>query len=257
MSISLPRLKFPIVFAHGLLGFGEMKLGTGRLRYFKDIPDHLESAGNRVLMSGVSPTGSIARRAEKLKANIIREFGESPVHVIAHSMGGLDARYMISHLDMAGRVATLTCVGTPHRGSSFADWICAQGERTKSFALLLRLGVDLDAFADLTRESCAEFNKRTPDAAGVRYFSIAGDKPVARTLYILRPSHKIIAREEGPNDGLVAIESARWGETFEIWDCDHVNLVGWTGPLERARGFFSDPTENYTKVIGRLHDTER
>src|SRR5262249_5187529 len=38
------------------------------------------------------------------------------VHVFAHSMGGLDARYMISRLGMAKRVLSLTTIATPHRG---------------------------------------------------------------------------------------------------------------------------------------------
>ena len=37
-------------------------------------------------------------------------------------MAGLDARYMISKLGMADKVATLVTIGTPHRGSYFADW---------------------------------------------------------------------------------------------------------------------------------------
>jgi len=36
------------------------------------------------------------------------------VHLFAHSMGGLDARHMITHLGMANRVRTLTTIGTPH-----------------------------------------------------------------------------------------------------------------------------------------------
>ena len=37
-------------------------------------------------------------------------------------MGGLDARYMIASLGMEARVLSLTTVGTPHRGTAFADW---------------------------------------------------------------------------------------------------------------------------------------
>ena len=46
----------------------------------------------------------------------------APPTVIGHSMGGLDARYMVSRLGMAERVKSLTTVATPHRGSAFADW---------------------------------------------------------------------------------------------------------------------------------------
>ena len=44
------------------------------------------------------------------------------VVIIAHSMGGLDARYMISRLGMDDRVTALVTITTPHRGSPYADW---------------------------------------------------------------------------------------------------------------------------------------
>ena len=42
------------------------------------------------------------------------------MHLIAHSMGGLDARHMIVREGMAERVASLTTVGTPHNGTPVA-----------------------------------------------------------------------------------------------------------------------------------------
>jgi triacylglycerol esterase/lipase EstA (alpha/beta hydrolase family) len=36
-------------------------------------------------------------------------------------MGGLDARYAISLLGLARRVASLTTIGTPHRGTPVGD----------------------------------------------------------------------------------------------------------------------------------------
>ena len=70
----------------------------------------------------LSPTGGVADRAQQLKDFIDRVSPAEPVHLFAHSMGGLDARYMISCLGMAQRVLTLTTLGTPHRGTAFADW---------------------------------------------------------------------------------------------------------------------------------------
>ena len=53
-------------------------------------------------------TAGIAARAGQLKELLDRTFPGERVHLIGHSMGGLDARYMISCLDMAQRVLTLT-----------------------------------------------------------------------------------------------------------------------------------------------------
>ncbi len=46
------------------------------------------------------------------------------MNIVAHSKGGLDARYMISHLDMGGAVASLTTIATPHRGSELLNLLC-------------------------------------------------------------------------------------------------------------------------------------
>src|SRR5215510_6280544 len=47
------------------------------------------------------------------------------VHIIAHSMGGLDARYLLCNnlygLGALDRVVSLSTISTPHRGSQVAD----------------------------------------------------------------------------------------------------------------------------------------
>ena len=126
MSTSLsvvPRLRQPIVFLHGLFGYSRVRLGGWTFAsYFANIPTLLEQAGNRVYVSQVHPIGSVAERAGQVKNFLEKMSPKEPVHLFAHSMGGLDARYMISRLGMADRVLTLTSIGTPHRGTAFADW---------------------------------------------------------------------------------------------------------------------------------------
>lgn len=54
----------------------------------------------------------------------------SRLNIIAHSMGGLDARYYaISWLGLAERVASLTTIGIPHLGTPLADLMFSFGER--------------------------------------------------------------------------------------------------------------------------------
>lgn len=48
------------------------------------------------------------------------------VNFVAHSMGGLDVRYLISNIKPTTYTPlTLTSIGTPHRGSPFMDWCAA------------------------------------------------------------------------------------------------------------------------------------
>ncbi len=170
----LPKLRSPIVLVHGLLGFGEVRV-RGRVvsEYFPGVSQGLKQAGNRVLVPNLSPTGGVADRAQQLKDFLDRETPGEPVHLLAHSMGGLDSRYLVSRLGMAGRVLTLTTLGTPHRGTSFADWGVHTLERLVR-PMLLWLCLPAQAFYDLTTARCRRFNEEVPNAPGVRYFSVAG-----------------------------------------------------------------------------------
>ena len=135
-ELALPCLRNPIVFLHGLLGYSRIRLGGWTIAsYFSNIPKLLEQAGNRVHVSQVHPIGSIAERASQVKAFLGANSPSEPVHVIAHSMGGLDARYMISRLGMADRVLSLTSIGTLIAGP-FADWGVRRFDRPSSASTL-------------------------------------------------------------------------------------------------------------------------
>src|SRR5205823_74742 len=128
---------------------------------------------NRILIPSLSPTGGTADRAQQLKDFLLQHSPREPVHLLAHSMGGLDSRYMISKLGMADHVLTLTTLGTPHRGTAFADWGIQRLERLIK-PVLEFLYLPHQAFYDLTRARCTAFNTEVPDAEKVRYFSVAG-----------------------------------------------------------------------------------
>src|SRR6185369_15695641 len=104
-------------------------------------------------------SGSVDLRAQQLRDRVntvISTTGSPKVHIIGHSMGGLDARHMIVDKDMADRVATLTTIGTPHHGSPVADHL----EKNGGSLLLKILGkvLVIDGLADLRTESCEAFN---------------------------------------------------------------------------------------------------
>jgi triacylglycerol lipase len=250
---ALPCLRSPIVLVHGLFGFDRLQVaGRVLLDYFPGIPELLRSSGNRIIVARVSPTGGIARRAAQLKTLIDRESPQEPVHVIGHSMGGLDARYMISRPGMGGRVLSLTTLGTPHRGTSFADW-GVKRFRSLMCPLLEYFGLSSKAFADLTTANCRRFNAEVPDDPNVRYFSVAGRLPADRLPWQWRVPSRIVWRLEGENDGIVSRESARWGEAADVWDGDHMNLVNWPQPTAPG-GYATDFQPRYASLVGRLAD---
>jgi len=247
----VPRLRAPIVLVHGLFCFTQVRLGKWVVaQYFRDVPRALRAAGNRVLLARVSPTGSIADRAAQLKRFIDQESPHEPVHLLGHSMGGLDARYMISRLDMAPRVLSLTSIGTPHRGSPFADW--AMGRLVRFFHPVFDIvNLPQQAFRDLTTSACAELNRQTPDAPNVRYFSVAGRYQRTWRSPAWQLPGAIVERAEGPNDGVVSLASARHGEACDVWEADHLNLVNWPLPFTSDQ---RDRLPDYANLVGRLAD---
>jgi triacylglycerol lipase len=251
--MKVPKLGSPVVLVHGFCGFDRLDFwGYTLADYFPGIPRVLCSAGNRVLVPRLSPTRSVAERAAELKDFIDRQSPHEPVHVIAHSMGGLDARYMVSRLGMGRRVLSLTTLGTPHRGTPFADWGIRKLERLVK-PLLRLLGIPTQGFYDLTTVCSRAFNEQVPDVPGVRYFSVAGrhDGRLFRPEWLL--PYNIVLRAEGPNDGVVSVASASYGESADVWDGDHLSLVNWGNPV-LGRSPRHDPAERYGPLLRRLAD---
>lgn len=254
----VPKLDAPIVLVHGLCGYDRIALFGRTLKdYFPGIRERLEAAGNRVLIPRLSLTRGVAERAAELKRFVEKRVpGGGPVHLIGHSMGGLDCRYMISKLDMAGRVRSLTTVGTPHRGSPVADWGVSR-LRAVAAPFFHLLGLSYQAFLDLTTAACARFNATVPDAPGVRYLAVAGvcEPPLMRLRWAL--PHALVSRAEGPNDGVVSVASATWGAHTDVWEGDHLNLVNWPSRAARKTGRWEAIAPDYGRIVRRVEASLR
>jgi triacylglycerol lipase len=246
----------PIVLQHGLFGFGEVQFGSFKLGYFHGIDRAIGERGHPVIISRVHPTGSIQRRASQLKQNILRQLDtmnreREKVVIIAHSMGGLDARYMITKLGMDDRVSALVTISTPHRGSPYADWCITHGQRLGAMKLFNFLNLDVQAVSDLTLASCARFNEQVPDAPSVRYFSISAARPWHRVAPIFYHSHQVIHPAEGDNDGLVSVRSATWAEHLGTWPADHLHVLNKRLVIE-LKDPTGDMTPRYLKLLDHL-----
>lgn len=113
--------KYPIVLAHGIAA-KQLHI----LNAFGRIGDELIMSGYQVYVADTDGFGRIETNAAQLKNYIERikaECGVDKVNIIAHSKGGLDAKYMITELGMEDSVASLTTLCTPHRGSILASKI--------------------------------------------------------------------------------------------------------------------------------------
>ena len=222
-----------LVFASGVL-VPQHILGFD---YFRGVRDVFPDA----LFPHVPVTASVDARAEAMAALIDARFPTGPIHVIGHSMGGLDARRLLSRglrgLDTPGRIASLSTISTPHRGSAIADLLVGPdpdgpGIRQEAYSILRLMfgtfGVPLEALGALTTGSSTTFNKKNANVPHVRYLSYAGDR--CDTL-ALQPAHHYLESigetdDERANDGVVSVASAIWGEFITRWPTDHLGEVG-------------------------------
>ena len=219
----------PIVLHHGIFGCDRMRIGPLVFSYFGGGIEHeIASRGHPLIVARVSKTASIAHRAAELKQTLLERLAGSDdrVVILAHSMGGLDARYMIDKLDMSCRVAAMITLSTPHRGSSYADWVLKNIDKSRQAQNFLKfVKLDLAGLRDLTTEAVARFNDIVLDHPEVRYFSVSAARPWHRVPAFLVHSHRIVSREEGENDGVVSVKSAAWGTHLETWPADHMHMI--------------------------------
>jgi triacylglycerol lipase len=250
----------PIVLAHGLSGF---RTFSG-ISYFYGVPDDLKERGHRVFATAVPPWGSVQTRATQLARqvdSVLSRTHAPRVHIVAHSMGGLDARYIISKLGYGSKVATLTTVSTPHRGSPIADGYSTVN--LKPFQVLQDFGADFwvwtlggikvhndtgRAVEDLSVRVSSAFNQDVVDDPRVAYFSFAGRTlghdgkgfcddsvwPNPDETNVVHPLLLTTAvalsgtdlAHPIANDGLVQVPSARWGTFMGCLPADHMKEVG-------------------------------
>ena len=104
-----------LVFVHGL---GSNRAGFLPLRTWLRLHGHW-----RQLSFGYRSRGSIEAIALRLKRALDDHVRGGRITLVAHSMGGLVARYYLQQLGGARRVERLVTLATPHHGSHAANFI--------------------------------------------------------------------------------------------------------------------------------------
>lgn len=251
---------YPILLVHGIARFdilrrlyvekfGAQNPADDSLHYFKGIQSHLQASGFETHHANLSFAADINTRAAELNAQVnalLAGRPQSKVHLIAHSMGGLDARHMLVDIPgAADKVASLTTLGTPHLGTVAADvGLIFGGEKLIDHA---RPWIDLAGYRDLTTAACAAFNERARQSEAtnpVCYQACSSTQDLMSTLFVMHASWLWIKAREGDNDGLVSAQSQAWAGELRAANgavkkiiqrpfplpADHINQVGWWLP---------------------------
>lgn len=247
---------YPIVLSHGMFGWGDSDTNSliGLFKYWGGMDSYLGSKGAVVYAPGKSALQSNQFRAQELKDKInlfMAAGGYSKVHIIGHSQGGLDSRYMVANLGMASKVSSITSLNTPHRGSPIADivlgvipsWLLPYVSTTINGLVKIVWGGSQNnlnaSLSSLTTTNANTFNTATPNASGVKYFSYGSKVTVPDLIQhplmgILVPVTGIggVAKGQGiENDGLVPLSSQKWGTykgspsySFYVTGLDHLEV---------------------------------
>ena len=254
------RLRYPVVLMHG---FG-MLAALRRNGHMHDHAIYLRKRGILAYAPNVPPYNPVPVRAsiwKKRIEHVLKETSAPKVNIVAHSMGGLDARYLISTLGFHDHIASLITISSPHHGSSIASFLLEQPEKLKEWLSEIanwmgtRVMNDVNAdfmntVSELTPDYiCNEFNKKVPNHPDVKYWSYsarAGKGTNNGISPFLRPLNYILYSREGLNDGFVSSESARWGTYQGMLAADHAQQLGIQLPLITnfdSFGFFCDLAE--------------
>lgn len=140
-----------VYLSPGMFGFDVV----ASFAYFEHVARALEhrfaNRGRvcRVHVCDVHPTASIRRRAVKLARTIAETCGQghSPIHIVGHSTGGLDARLLASpsaHLPgleaealaFMPRVRSITTLNTPHYGTPLAAFFATKSGQSMLYAVM-------------------------------------------------------------------------------------------------------------------------
>ncbi len=241
--------RFPIVLAHGWTGWDNI----GPLEYFFQVPGYLGDRGYPVYVSQVDPYNSSIVRSEQLAQQIddtLAGWRARKVNLIGHSQGGIDSRAVVSTHGYGNRVSALITIGSPHQGTYITDLalgLVPGGVDEALFFLFNFLGAvtaqaqsDAEAsFYSLSEEYMQNvFNPENPDDPRVTYISYTGDTCAVEDFLVpgnecddlvdplILIGYEILKPVRGKNDGLVPLESAKWGDFRGLMVADHIDEVG-------------------------------
>jgi triacylglycerol lipase len=259
-------LRYPIVIANGLISSGDSiqpvidaLTRDGHKVYLTRVP-------------AVHSLKTRAEALSEQVDEIFEETGAEKINFFSYSMGALDSRHLAANKSYGDKIASITTISGANRGAPAAstgykllkDMPTGWRDKVTAFVDMIGIKVNplianpelLEVAYDLSVEGAARFNETTPDVPGIYYQSYAalsttwgrpsqkhkdacglilGDnkvpdimnRPLNAGLLILSPEMEFQA-----SDGMLTVESQKWGEFRGCVPTDHWGIFG----SERAPG---------------------
>ena len=262
------KTKYPILLVHGIF-WRDWKL----FNYWGRIPSELIKNGATVYYGNQQSAAPMELCAKELKTqilNILAKENCEKVNIIAHSKGGLDARYAISCLNLENYVGSLTTICTPHQGSILVDQLLKITPKkivlaiAKKYDLAYKKLGDTDpdflsGIYDLTTKSCMEFNQKVINKESVLYQSVASKmKSMFGAGFPLNIGYVMIHHSEGENDGFVSIESSKWGDYLGCFSPNKKNGISHGDMIDLTRKNIRefDVCECYVAIVKGLKSNQ-
>lgn len=266
--------QYPVVLVHGMFGFDAI----AGVDYWYGIAEDLRKDGADVYTTQVPALDSTVARGEALLTQVESIAAvHGKVNLIGHSHGGPTVRYIAAvRPDL---VASVTSVGSPHKGTPVADLVYNSPGRGLAVSLGDALGglIDLlssggydqdirSSLQSLTTRGSAEFNKLAPagvpDTAcgegaytqnGINYYSWSGTGTLTNALDVsdalLGVTSLAFGREK--NDGLVGRCGSHLGKVIrDNYFMNHLDEVNQLLGLHSL--FETDPKAVYKQHVNRL-----
>lgn len=262
----LCKTRYPILLVHGVF-FRDFKY----FGYWGRIPGQLRRNGASVYFGNQPSADAIADCAriltERIK-QIVTENNCRKVNIIAHSKGGLDCRYALAFCGAAPYVASLTTISTPHRGSTFADYMLTKVPPKTQHRIcctynkaLNKLGepeADLmTAVRELTTDHCIPLDKRMSQPEGVfcQSYGSKMNKPL-QGHFPMNFTGVVMSRITQDNDGIVGADSFRWGDRYTLLSSNSPTGISHSDmtDLNRTNLPDFDVREFYVQLVAELKD---
>lgn len=212
--------KYPILMVHGM-GFRDRKI----LCYWGRIPKILRQRGARIFFGNQDANASIEYNAAVLKNSLkkcLAESGAGKVNIIAHSKGGVEARFLASSLGMSRHIASITTISTPHNGSATMDKIMKLPKPIMKAGSLITdvfMAISGDGkpetyrcLEQLTTSYMAGFNRKNPDVEGIYYRSYAFEMKNPFSDIFMAVPYIAVKLMDGGSDGFLTAEEVSWGD---------------------------------------------